>query len=242
MFGLSAQNLWTGGLLVIWGALLFGGFAAGRLNADRTHRIPRWARIASSFVLVVLAWSGFFFSADAAHRASIVLIGAGMTLGFVGDLFMAQLLPVKNHVIGGIAAFGCGHIAYITAFVLVLSRLGPSENPQWAALAAWLIIGALGWYFVVFRGQKTTTLHYAALPYALLLAGTAGVATVLALQNAAFVPVVIGAALFLLSDLILAAQLFNALYFPLIGDVIWLTYGPGQMLIVTSIGIIQTLP
>ena len=45
------------------------------------------------------------------------------------------------------------------------------------------------------------------------------------------------------SDLILAAQLFNDLSFSLIGDVIWLTYGPGQMLIVysaaTAVALIQ---
>ena len=46
----------------------------------------------------------------------------------------------------------------------------------------------------------------------------------------------VGAALFLASDLILAAQLFNDLRFPLISDVVWLTYGPAQMLIVYSAG------
>ncbi len=39
-------------------------------------------------------------------------------------------------------------------------------------------------------------------------------------------PATFGGALFLASDLILAGQLFSALSFPLIGDVIWLTYGP----------------
>ena len=60
-------------------------------------------------------------------------------------------------------------------------------------------------------------------------------ATGLALQVSAFVPLAIGAALFLLSDLILAAELFNGRSFPLIGDVIWLTYGPAQALIVYSV-------
>jgi hypothetical protein len=46
----------------------------------------------------------------------------------------------------------------------------------------------------------------------------------------------VGAAFFLLSDLILAAHLFNDLFFPLFEDAIWLTYGPGQMLIVYSVG------
>jgi hypothetical protein len=53
-------------------------------------------------------------------------------------------------------------------------------------------------------------------------------------QPPVFLPLAVGAALFLLSDLILAAELFNGLHFPLIGDVVWLTYGPAQMLIVYS--------
>jgi hypothetical protein len=105
-------------------------------------------------------------------------------------------------------------------------------------LAGWLLVGLVGWYLVVFRGQEVTMLHWAALPYALLLASTAGFATGLALQSSHFVPLALGAALFLLSDLILAGELFSGLKFPLIGDVIWLTYGPGQALIVYAASVI----
>ena len=69
------------------------------------------------------------------------------------------------------------------------------------------------------------------MPYALLLAATAGSATGLGLQTAVFLPVALGAALFLLSDLLIAGELFSDLSFPYIGDAIWLTYGPAQMLI-----------
>ena len=68
------------------------------------------------------------------------------------------------------------------------------------------------------------------------LASSAGFATGLALNLSLFIPLALGCALFLLSDLILAAQLFAGLSFPLIGDLVWLTYGPAQMLIVYSIG------
>ena len=86
-------------------------------------------------------------------------------------------------------------------------------------------------------GRKArTVLHYAALPYALLLASTAGFATGLALNISAFIPLALGCALFLLSDLLIAARLFSGVFFPLIDDVVWLTYGPAQMLIVYSIG------
>jgi hypothetical protein len=95
----------------------------------------------------------------------------------------------------------------------------------------------IGWFLAVYRGQsKRSVLHYVALPYALLLASSAGLATGLALNISLFIPLAIGCALFLLSDLILAAQLFAGLTFPLIGDVVWLTYGPAQLLIVYSIG------
>ena len=56
------------------------------------------------------------------------------------------------------------------------------------------------------------------------------------MQSELFVLLAVGAALFLLSDLILAGGLFSDLKFPLIDDVVWLTYGPGQMLIVYSVG------
>ena len=68
------------------------------------------------------------------------------------------------------------------------------------------------------------------------LASSSGFAIALAVNVSLFIPLAIGCALFLLSDLILAAQLFAGLSFPLIGDVVWLTYGPAQMLIVYSIG------
>ena len=53
--------------------------------------------------------------------------------------------------------------------------------------------------------------------------------------DSGFIPLALGAALFLLSDLILAGEMFSGLSFPLIGDAIWLTYGPAQMLIVYSV-------
>ncbi len=165
-----------------------------------------------------------------------LFVALGMTLGFLGDLLMAGLIPVEPHVLGGMLAFGAGHLFYIAAFVGFGNRQGlDAPGPRWVALAIWLVVGMAGWYAVVFRGQKPSVLHWAALPYALLLASTAGFATGLAVQARAFIPLALGTGLFLVSDLILAGQLFSGLTFPLIGDVIWLTYGPGQMLIVYSV-------
>ncbi len=231
--------VWVWMLLAIWALLLFGGAVFGRWNAERIHRMPTWARMASSLTLVGLAWLLSAAVRGGAAETYGLLIAVGMSLGFIGDLFMARLLRVREPVLGGIAAFALGHVVYIAALLGIGDRLALTDAG--ARIGAWLgllIVGAVCWYGVVWRGARTgqrSVLHGAALPYALLLGSTAGIGLGLALQDSAFLPLALGGLLFLASDLLLAAQLFNGLHFSGIGDVVWLTYGPAQMLIVTSV-------
>jgi hypothetical protein len=232
-----SASVWLAGLLILWAALLFGGFVLGRVNVEGTGRMPIWTRVASSAVLVLAAWSWYLVSRGTTMSLFALLIAIGMTFGLIGDLAMARLLSISQYVLFGMAAFGLGHAAYIAAGLMYGNQHGLAEaGTRCHVWAVWLVVGLIGWYFAVFRGQEHNSLHWVALPYALLLASTAGVATGLAIQEAALWPMAIGAALFLVSDLILAAHLFNGLFFPLIEDAIWLTYGPGQMLIVYSAG------
>jgi hypothetical protein len=234
---IPGARLWLTALLLLWAALLFGGYLFGKENAGRTGRMPIWTRMASSALLVLAAWSWCLVSRGTTASLFALLIAIGMTLGLIGDLFMARLLPVAQYILLGMGAFGLGHMAYIAAGILYGSQQGLAEaGTRYGVWAVWLLVGLAGWYFAVYRGQRRTPLHWVALPYALLLASTAGVATGLAVQAAAFWPMAVGAALFLVSDLILAARLFNGSFFHLIDDAIWLTYGPGQMLIVYSVG------
>jgi uncharacterized membrane protein YhhN len=222
--------------LVFWAAFLFGGFIFGTRNAKGTVRMPVWTRMTSSFTLVVAGWLWYAFTRETTVGGYALMIALGMTLGFLGDLFLARVFRIAQTTLAGIAAFGLGHVAYLVALLSFANTHGlNAPTPRWVALAIWLLIGVAGWYLVVFRGQKATVLHWVALPYALLLASLAGVATGLALQSALFVPLAIGAALFFASDLIVAGELFAGLSFPLIGDVIWLSYGPAQALIVYSV-------
>lgn len=223
---------WLVVLLLFWAVLLFGGLFVGQPDAERTRRMPASMRLPSSLVLVVAAWSGFLLVAEN-ECAVALLVAVGMTLGFIGDLFMARVIPMQNNVLGGIGSFGLGHVMYILALWQVEASAVFAN--RWPVLIIWWFIGMGGWYFAVFRGQKPTLLHYAALPYALLLSTTTGVATMLALTTPAFfLTLAVGAALFLISDLILAAGLFSALRLPFIHDIVWLTYGPAQMFIVYS--------
>jgi hypothetical protein len=231
----SAAGSWLLGLLLLWAALLLGGFVFGPTADASGQRIPTWARMASSFTLVVAAWSWYLCARPSGVGTFSLLIALGMTLGFIGDLFMAGLLPVGQPVLAGMASFGCGHLAYLAGFACLANRTGLSAPlPLGAAWLAWVLVGLAGWAWIVFPSPQPAGLRGAALGYVLLLASTAGVATGLALQAPNFWPLAGGAALFFVSDLILAAQLFAGLQFPLMGSAVWLTYGPGQMLIVYS--------
>lgn len=114
-----SQHLELLGFLLLWAAFLFGGFLFGKADAERTRRMPTWTRLASSGTLVLAAWSCFLFTQDTSLWTFSLLIAIGMTLGCLGDLLLADLFRLPQPVLGGMAAFGLGHIAYIAALVLV---------------------------------------------------------------------------------------------------------------------------
>ena len=105
------------------------------------------------------------------------------------------------------------------------------------------LLAATGLFYGVFlRNKKRSPLLWAALVYSLLLASTALLGVSLALQLPLFGVLAVGGLFFFASDLILALELFNQTRFPYLGDWVWLTYGPGQALIVLSIwSVLQTI-
>lgn len=223
---MPALDLLAWVLVVVWGVLLFGGFVFGpQGRAER--RMPAWTRLASSGVLVVLAIYGFILASGQGLSSYGGGIALGMALGFLGDLFMAGALPAPNRVIAGMASFGIGHVAYIGAMIW----LAP---PVWWAVGLWLLIDVLLFYVLLLRGRRASALLRAALIYSLLLASTAGFGLGLAIGHPLFAGLAVGAALFLVSDLLIALDLFAGVRLPLHDDLVWLLYGPGQLLIVLS--------
>lgn len=232
----SSPSTWLLGLLLLWAVLLFGGFLFGHPDARHSRRMPTWTRIGSSAVLVVSAWSWFVVARESPIREFACLIAAGMTSGLIGDLFLANVFPASQPVVGGMGAFGLGHLCYIAAGLTLRSEYSLQADTQTAvAWATLLLIAAMSWYYLVIRGHRISLPRLLALPYAVLVASTAGVAIGLALQAPQLFSFALGASLFLVSDMIVAANRFGGLQFNLIHDVIWLTYGPGQMLIVYSV-------
>jgi uncharacterized membrane protein YhhN len=236
---LPGRTAWFIALWLAWAALLAGAMIAGNLAAGHGSSAATWLRMGSSVALVVTAWLAWTLWQRSAPGPFAVLIAVGMSLGTIGDFFNAGLLefiPLKDNTLGGIIAFGLGHVAYIAACLsLARSAAGLScRRTMLAAVIAWQLFGLVAWYFVVFQGIEKRDLIWPALGYTLLLAGTAGVATGLALQDRRLTALALGAALFLISDLILAFGLFRG-SFAHQTECVWLTYGPGQMLIVFSV-------
>lgn len=228
-------------LWVLWGAwaiLLLGGFLYGLITRDfdaRQH-IPTVGRMGSSFTLVLAGVAWWYFLRQGAASSFAALIAVGMTLGFIGDLFNAGFLPgiFPEDLMGGIVSFGLGHIAYIAGCMMFMKAAHWKRTPTfWTAVGVWQLFALVGWWFIVMNGQEPTVLHWAALPYSMLLAGTAGVCSGLALIDKRFSPLALGGALFLISDLLLAFEQFRG-SLGYAGDLVWLTYGPAQMLIVFS--------
>jgi len=235
-----ARN-WLIALFILWGSLLFGGFVFSSNPASSQYEIPTAAKMASSLVLVVAGWSWCLFLRSCDLRTYALLIATGMSFGFVGDLCMAGLLPIGNTVLGGMASFGIGHIVYLAALMHVARVVGCSTPAPWKlAWGSWLLVGVVGWYFVVYRNVHDASLVPAALGYVLLLASVAGCASELAVQSRSFLPMACGTALFFVSDLMIALNRFADLNSSSIEAAIWLTYGPAQMLIVYSVISLRT--
>lgn len=142
--------LLLGALWLAWAAVLFGGFVFGKSNEDNTRRIPLWNRLGSSLILVAAAWFVWFAVPNSADLSASLLktlaffVAVGMTLGCLGDFFMAQMLRIKNYVLGGIASFGLGHVAYIFGIVAVYQQTNtPLTNALPVMLIAWLMGVAL---------------------------------------------------------------------------------------------------
>lgn len=101
------------------------------------------------------------------------------------------------------------------------------------SVASWWAVGALGWWVIVAKGanEALSALVWPALGYTLLLSATAGISMAAALGDRSLRMLALGAALFLLSDLVLAVEIFRGA-FPQDTLVVWVLYGTGQALIV----------
>jgi uncharacterized membrane protein YhhN len=158
------------------------------------------------------------------------LIPLGLALGALGDLFLA--LTGMRMFLAGVAAFGLGHLAYAGGFLLRSGVIG-FDGLSTGEIAA--LVGLLGLIgsTEVWLAPRTGALRAAVRGYVGLI-GLMGVAAILLPAHPGMGALRSGAGLFLLSDLLLALQMF-VLRDPAgrrrLALTLWPAYWAGQALI-----------
>jgi hypothetical protein len=217
--------------------LLVGGLWFGRLNEEGTGRLPRWLRVLLSASLVIAAFLGWQGSAQlGAVQSYAALVFWGMAAGLIGDLIMARLIPVPQRLVFGMIAFGVGHLLYARALyhLVGLWSLREAGKPM-AILLLTLGFCAWAWYTQVRKPGGSKVLNLGSLAYGWLIGTVVALAIWVALQDARFVPLALGALLFLASDFVLGNWVIRGHVWRSVNDVIWVTYVCGQLLIVYSV-------
>jgi uncharacterized membrane protein YhhN len=214
--------------------LLATGLVFGRPDPAQSGHLPRPLRLSLSAILVAAALLQWRLGAGGPGASYALWIFLGMALGFLGDLVMARLIPVPNRLIYGMLVFGLGHLAYIVALIGLAGALSHSRL-QWAVGAIVALAALVLWERCVQKPGGPQALNVAALVYSLLMAAVVALALNLALHQARFIPLALGALLFLTSDLILGHWVIRGHAWPRVNDAIWITYNLGQLLIVSSV-------
>jgi uncharacterized membrane protein YhhN len=168
-------------------------------HRDMPGRLGAAVKAASTGLLaLVLA------RAQAAGGGWFWLMPLGLALGAAGDLFLA--LRGARMFLAGMAAFGAGHLAYAAGLMLRTAEIGFDglSAAEWGALAGLLalVVSTEAWL-----APRTGALRGAVRVYVALIGGM-GLAVLLVPQAAGQLQLRVGAALFILSDFLLALRLF----------------------------------
>ncbi len=224
-------------LFILELSLLAGGLIFGKLNEERTGRLPRSLRMLLSALLVLAALLGWQGAIETPVQTYALLIFLGMAAGFVGDLIMAELIPVPNRLIFGMIEFGVGHLFYTAAFVHLGARslFSGKQVHIISLLGIVLVFCVWAWYRHVRNPSGRKAINIGSLVYGLLIGVMVALAVVLAISDAHYIPLAIGAWLFLASDFILGNWVIRGHAWKSVNDVLWIAYACGQLLIVYSV-------
>jgi len=207
-----------------WALAVLGAAAAVAYGVYFLHRPPSWIR-ALVKTLFLAAMIGALVAAHAPFPFVLAIAASA-----AGDFFLAfdrkWLLPF------GILAFLIAQLLYVLMFGAIWFFSGDNSPllPRYVAMAL-VIVAALG--FLIWMAPKLGWMAIAVVPYAAAITAMAVAAMWLPWVGW---PAMIGALSFLVSDFVLAAELFRlpegAPARRLTAPVVWWTYAAAQLLIV----------
>lgn len=162
--------------------------------------------------VLALAGAGFVSGAP-----PLVLVG--LVLGALGDLCLSR--PGERAFLAGMAAFAAGHLCYAVAF----------HTGGMPPVPAALVLLAMAFSTEIWLAPRTGPLGWPVRAYVVVITLMALAALTLPAHHW---PATLGAMLFLLSDLLLALDLFvfkQARQKRILGRLLWTAYWGGQALI-----------
>ncbi len=210
-----------------WALAALAGAAALAYGLFFLDKAPNWPRA----LLKTASMAALTAAFAAAHAPLPLLIALGAAAA--GDFFLAfdkkWILPL------GILSFLIAQVLYLAIF-FGLWLLAPDGAPLAPRYVATALIVATSLGFLVWMGPKLGWMALAVVPYSLAITAMACMA--MWLPWAAW-PAMLGVVLFLISDFVLAAELFrlapDAPARRITVPVVWWTYAAAQALIVWGI-------
>lgn len=226
----------AGGLVALAALANLLAYALGSPNAAGTGRMIPWLQRSTSAMLALAAWATLALGPpESAARPYALWVACGMSLSFVADLIMAEVIRLPSRVLGGMAVFGLAHLAYLAGMLGLDGALGLGASPAMLAWGAAFLGAAVAyWRLAVDTPAAPAALRAGALGYLALLAAMAGAAWGVAWRAPGLWMLAAGALLFFVSDAILGNQIFRGHNWRGVGDVVWATYIVGQAGIVCS--------
>ena len=210
-----------------WLLAWLGTGAAAAYGVFFLNRPPSLLR-----ALVKTLFMGAFTAALIAAHAPFPLVAA-IAASACGDFFLAfgkkWVLPF------GILSFLIAQLLYLVIFIGVWLISGDNSPlwPRYIAMGA-VIAAAIG--FLVWMAPKLGWMAVAVVPYAVAITAMGAAATWLPWTGW---PAMLGAVSFLVSDFVLAAELFrlpaDALARRVTAPIVWWTYAAAQVLIVWGV-------
>lgn len=224
-------------LWLAWLGLLPGTFAAALVTGQ-----GGWSRFwwMSSAALAAAAWINWLWRGGDRLAPACASIAAGMTLGMLADLYGAcKALRFTEPLAMIVPLFALGHVFYIAGMLTLARYLQLTSRPGWSrgfviAVVLYNLAGLALWAALVHPSDDLPAMHFPTAAYTFFLATAAAVMATVTCFDRRFLPVGVGGLLFLVSDGFLAVRLFQDNWGHL-GDLCWITYGIGQMLIVYGV-------
>lgn len=212
---------------VFW-ALVALGFAAAAAYGTYFLRRPATLLRAGVKTLAIGAPAAGFIAAGAPFPLVLALVASAL-----GDFFLAfdkkWLLPL------GILSFLIAQLVYFVIFTALWFFSGDNSPllPRYVAMGM-LIVTSIG--FLVWMAPKLGWMALGVVPYAIAITAMAAMAMWMPWRGW---PAILGAVLFVVSDFVLATELFrlpeDAPVRAITAPVVWWTYVAAQALIVTGI-------